>query len=145
MTDNERELLLASLRLAKDKLATAEEDVQELQKALVEDMKKTGDFKVRTAVGGESITGTLVEASRIVVDEPGLKKALGAARWGKVTKAVLDKDKLEHEIAAGGIDPNVVAAHSEEVPNKPYIRITARKAVRRVRKVSAARKTTIKE
>lgn len=73
---------------------------------------------------GTRITGTLVEGSTIELDEVRLKKAIGAPTWNKVTKRVIDKTKLEDAMADGTVDPNVVAQCSNEVPRKPYVRVT---------------------
>lgn len=138
-----KDLLLAQLRKAKDDLSAAGERVEELQSALVGLMQASGEASLHTVTGGTAINGTLVEAVRIKVNEPKLAKALGASKWASVTKRVLDKDKLDAAMVTGAVDPTVVAAASEEVHNKPYIKITV-KEVRRVRKPSeAARKTKI--
>lgn len=73
------------------------------------------------------VQGTLVETSRVVIDEERLKKALGYEKWMKVTSPQLDKEKLEDAVSKGLVDPNVVAECSENKPNSPYIRLTWKK------------------
>jgi hypothetical protein len=86
----QQETLLVALRQAKVEAEAASNRVEELQAALIEEMKATGDPTVHTQLGGEAITGTLVEATRIKVDEAKLAKTLGADLWNKVTKKVLE-------------------------------------------------------
>jgi hypothetical protein len=139
----QQETLLVALRQAKVEAEAASNRVEELQAALIEEMKATGDPTVHTQLGGEAITGTLVEATRIKVDEAKLAKTLGADLWNKVTKKVLDKEKLEQQIAAGKVNPTDVAAVSEELPNKPYVKVTA-KEVKRTRTKSAAAEAVVR-
>lgn len=144
MTDAQTETLLAALRQAKVDAEAAKERVLELEASLIAELHGQGLTSIHTQIGGETITGTLVEATRILIDEPRLQKSVGALTWAKITKRVLDKPRLEAAMAKGDVDPAVVAAASEEVPNKPYVKVTA-KDVRRVRtQSSAARKTKIR-
>lgn len=73
---------------------------------------------------GGKVKATVIAAERVIINEDVLQKTLGAKLWGKVTKAVLDKAKLEAHITTGDIDANVVAACSETKVNKPYVKIS---------------------
>lgn len=128
-------LIWLKMRQERDKL---EADINELAESI---MKTMSDLKSVTVIdGADKITVTKVEGTRIVIDEPKLKKSLGAAVWNRITKAVLDKEKLENEVAVGHIDPNVVAAASEEKPVKPYLKPTVKEGVVRVRRQTEAAK-----
>lgn len=95
-----------------------------LQPQIVGLFRKRG-IKTRTIdEGAIAITATLVAGSEEVIDPAKLKKALGAAKWGKVTTLVLDKKKLQDAMARGLVDPNIVASCSETVDRAPYIKIT---------------------
>jgi hypothetical protein len=130
--------MLIELHKAKSIRDEADELVESLTAQLVEAMKVEGQQSLKVRDDENAITGTLVEAIRIVIDEARLKKELGAQKWGKVTKQVLDKPKLEDAITKGEVDPNVVAICSEEKANKPYVKVTAKALVQRTRKPSEA-------
>lgn len=72
----------------------------------------------------QGVRATLMKQSEYRFDEPGLKKALGARVWNKLTVAKLDKKKLEAAMANGDVDPVVVAAYAAEKESAPYIRLT---------------------
>ncbi len=121
--------LVVQLRHHKEAAAAAEAAVEETQSKLIDIMQKHNMTKIVGAIdGADTVTATLVEVSRVVIDPQKLKKGLGASLWNKVTKRVPDKGLIEAGIAAGEVDPNIVAAASEEVPNRPHIRISARRA-----------------
>ena len=74
---------------------------------------------------------TVVNSSTVTVIEDKLRKALGVARFNKMTKRVLDKSLLEDAMAKGAVSPTVVASCSEERPRKPYLRTTIKAAPKR--------------
>jgi hypothetical protein len=108
---------LADLKL---KRKEAEEKEKDLQKKIIHRMYETQIWSVDTGYH----RGTLVEPTRIEIGEAMLKRKLGATLWKRITKTILDRDLLEHEMAAGNVDPKVVAMCSEEVPIAPYIKIS---------------------
>lgn len=67
---------------------------------------------------------TLVKNESYKVNELGLKRAVGAKVYNKLTKAVLDKKKLEKAVEDGVVDPVIVAQNSELTTSKLYIRIS---------------------
>lgn len=147
MTDP-RDLLieLAAVKAQQDMLATRK---GEIEQNLVNALKSRGQSTVSTTLGsGATVKGTLVEGTRVTIDADRLKGALGAPLWKKVTKQVLDNEKLEAAVALGEVDPNVVAACSTEKDVKPYVRLSgkfsptdvieAKVAVKRVRKPNRA-------
>lgn len=119
MTMQEDLMELAQLKERQKDLA---EQVFEAEKRLIDALESKGQKSVSANNG--DLTGTLVKGSTITINEESLKKALGAGLWKKVTKQVLDKERLEAHIVTGDIDPNVVAQHSTEKDRKPFIKVT---------------------
>lgn len=113
---------LLELARIKEAISNLNEEKLETECLLIEALEKKGQKSV-TANNGD-ITGTLVKGSTISIDEEKLKKSLGAALWKKVTKQVLDKERLEAHIVTGDVDANVVAAASTEKDRKPFIKVT---------------------
>lgn len=70
------------------------------------------------------ITATLVEPSRLDLNEDRLRELVGEERWMAVTRRVVDKKLLEDAMATGAITPAEVARCSTEVPSQPHIKIT---------------------
>lgn len=126
--------------ISKRNLELAQEAFDENQTRLVEAMKKEGQRHISVADDEFVVSGTLVEGVRVKIDEAKLKKALGGQLWMWVAKTVLDKAKLEKAMAEGKIDPNTVAAVSEEVDVKPYVKASVSKSVAKVRRKSPAAK-----
>lgn len=123
----------------------ADEVARELDAAKVEliaAMDDAGLDKLTAEVDGHYVGATKVVGTRIVIDETKLKKTIGAPKWKKVTKEVLDKELLEAHVTTGDIDANEVAMCSEEHENKPYVRVNDKGAipghVQRKRKPSKA-------
>jgi hypothetical protein len=77
---------------------------------------------------GVKYTTTSTSRTNTKFDELGLKKALGARQFNKLTIAKLDKTKLEQAIEAGEVDPAIVAQHTEITPGAPTIRLTKKAA-----------------
>lgn len=77
----------------------------------------------RTAkVGSHRVTVVRRETTKI--DEPKLKKVLGARLWNKAARTILDRSKLESLISTGEISIDQVATASEIVASKPYLRVS---------------------
>lgn len=106
-------------RQAEDKKRQTELELEYL--GLVKD---GGPRTLEVEVPDALVTGTLVEGTRLILDEPKLKKTLGAAKFKKVTKEVLDRSLLDDAIHRGAVAASDVAKCSEEVSNKPYVKIT---------------------
>lgn len=101
--------------------------VAELQEALDKQTQLITQMFVSSGRKSRKVgnyTFTLVQAERTKINEAGLKKALGARNFNKLTVAKLDQMKLRAAIDNGEIDPIVVGQYSEVVLNKPSIRMT---------------------
>lgn len=111
---------LVELARLKDQQKSLGEQVYEAEARLIDAMERKGQ---KTVSAGD-LRGTLVKGTTITIDEAALKKSLGARLWGKVTKQVLDKEKLEAHIVTGEVDPNVVASVSAEKDRKPFVKVS---------------------
>jgi transcriptional regulator with AAA-type ATPase domain len=98
------------------------DEVKELQTRLLELMGTTKTVRVDME-DGTPVNVTVVRGTKVNIDENGLKKALGASMWDKVTTKSLDMKKLQAYIASGEIDPMVVANVSKETAIAPYVTV----------------------
>lgn len=120
---------LESLAQAKAEAARASADAKVLQDEALGLMDEIGLKSFSYDDGeGHTVKGTRVQATRLEFDQPQLKKAVGAAQWNKITVRVLDTGLLEDAIAEGRIDPVKVAACSDEIKNKPYVKLSSKKS-----------------
>lgn len=111
---------LSKLRELKHAQAELEADL-EIQTQLVYQMLTDMGFKSKTADGHRF---TIVQAERTKIDEVSLKKAIGARAFNKLATAKLDQNKVKQALAEGALDPVLLSQHSENVLNKPSIRIS---------------------
>lgn len=110
----------------KEQAAHISDQVKVTQSEILELMAKRKIKQHVVRIGFKRVSGTIVAGTRVVIDEVGLKKRLGADLWNKVTTRSLDRKKLDAYLASGEVDVNEVAAVSEEVENAPYLRITVK-------------------
>ena len=116
---------IAALRKKQDIIAAQIKDRQvELLAQL--DSKEIERLVVNDEEDGITITGTIVRSASVILDEPALKKKVGASKWKSITSLVLDKKKLDAAVSAGDISITDVAAASTESPRAPYIRVTVK-------------------
>lgn len=117
--------LLERLDELKNQRDTIAEQIKEVQDQVVATMTAEGKKSFKgVATNGDTLSATVVQSSRLNIDELKLARRLGKAAWMRVSTRVLDKKKLEAQIAAEKVDPMMVAECSDEVPNSPYIRLT---------------------
>jgi hypothetical protein len=116
--------LVGRLAHAKRAYAEAEAEVKSIQTALVAAMQEGDERSVTGEDDGQVVVGTLVEPTKIVIDEKRLKKTIGATTFRKVCKETLDKTKLENAVKEGLVDMKDVAVSSDEVPIAPHVKIT---------------------
>ncbi len=112
------EHLLGELKEAKRVKKAADVDEKLLTAEVIPLMPKSKRFVFD---GG---TATMVSPTTLETDEEALKKKIGARNFNRITKVVIDKKLLEANIAAGYINPQVVADCSEVIPKESYILIT---------------------
>ena len=83
-----------------------------------------------STVTEEGVTYTVSATSRTTTsyNEEGLKKALGAKQFSRLTTAKLDKTKLEKAVEQGDVDVHVVAQHVTISPGARSLRLTRKVA-----------------
>lgn len=106
---------------AKEAIAANEKVKDDVQPALVAEFKRLGVKSRKVSDGDTVIQAALVEQERTTIDEDGLKKAVGAALWEKITTRTLDTEKVEAALSLGLLDPTVLAQYSSLRPTS-YIR-----------------------
>lgn len=74
---------------------------------------------------GERGTASIIRGAKPVLDEEAFMAELDESQRQLVTKTVVDLKKLEQAVELGIIEADVVAAHTTEVPKKPYLRFTS--------------------
>lgn len=79
-------------------------------------------------IGGVQYTTTSTSRTTTVFDEGGLKKALGARQFNKLTVAKLDRTKLEEAVQADQVDPAVVAQYTKINTGGTTLRLTKKAA-----------------
>jgi hypothetical protein len=109
---------------AKRAVEDAQRRLELAQQSLVEKMTREQRKTFIKEDGGKVYRATYVQAVRTVVNEEGLKKAIGAVKFRKVSKQVLDKKLLEKAMETGAVDPVLVGQYVTEVPNRPSIRLS---------------------
>lgn len=122
MTDEAFNENLRKLKLYKQKIKTLEAKQQKLQKSLCREMAR----RDLTAVEYDDMRASMVVQHRTEYLVDRFQHELTPGKFKLITKPVIDKDKLQQQIAAGRIDPQVVAACTEVVPRSPYILISDR-------------------
>lgn len=87
-----------------------------------EQKSASGDYK------GVRYTTTATSRTTMNFDESGIKKALGARIYNKLTSAKLDRAKLQEAIESGTVDAGVVSQHTQTVQGATTLRLTKKAA-----------------
>ena len=116
---------LQKLAEVNSQMAALEKERVALQNQLLDEMGRAGVKTLSANLDdGRIAQATAVHATRLIFNEQQLRKKLGAPMWKKVTKQVLDRKLLEEQVALGEVSALDVADAAEEVPNKPYVKVT---------------------
>jgi hypothetical protein len=108
-------------RQARDKAQAALDDAQaRLMKQMEADQRKTYKF----STGHAAYTVSYVQAHTTVIDEAGLRKALGARAFDRYTIKKLDRKAMEKAMDEGKVDPITVSRYVTLQPNKPHLSLT---------------------
>lgn len=94
----------------------------------MEEMARRQEKTSSTQDGGKRYQVTYVQGETTSINEDGLRKALGTAKFRKYTTEKLDRKKLEAAMELGEVDPIVVGQHVSVAPSKPYLRFTEKEA-----------------
>lgn len=111
---------LAQYYNVKNKINLLTDELNDLTEIIAGELEVLG----RKSYVSDGIKFTLVQAERTKINEDALKKALGAVKFRKLCKQVVDQSKVKEAINNGELDPVVLAQHSEVVLNRPSIRFT---------------------
>lgn len=116
--------LIEQYATAKAYLADAEAQVKYAGKKLTEYMAANQRKSLSRKDGGKIYRVTYVQNTSTQINEEGLKKALGAKQFHKLTTEKLDRKKLSDAMDSGEVDPMIVGAHVTEKLSAPFIRFT---------------------
>lgn len=123
--DTELISAIRATREAKAALAQAEANFKNEQARLIKIIEATGEDTVVVDDDGQPVQARIRSNELLRFNEAGLKKAIGARAFNKLTKpAQLDRKKLEDAIVAGTVDPVLVAQYSETKNSSPYIQFS---------------------
>lgn len=120
----ERNEELETFLIAQRQLAEMQAIYDERKKALIEKMTREQRKSYSLQDGGKTYKVTYVQNMRTEIDEKGLKKAMGAVKFRKICKQVVDRKVLESALDTGEVDPNIVGQYVKEVPSAPFLRFT---------------------
>lgn len=115
--------LVNSLAVARQNKAQIEASITAMEDQLIQIMES--EQRKTLKVGTHQVT--YVRSTRVMVDESGLRKALGAKVFDKYTVSKLDRKKLEQALDNGEVDPHTVSPYVREESGNPYIRFTEKK------------------
>jgi len=120
------EELIHNLRYADLALEEAKKAKEAASKALQDHLLAT-QFKSKTVSASwdpsKSLRAVYVANNRITINEEGLRKAIGAAAFKKVSITKVDRSLLEDAISQNELDPQIVKQFIK-VDSHPYIRVS---------------------
>lgn len=119
---------LTRLASLKEQEALIEKERRDLEERIIHFLDGNESDSIESTVGNERLKATVVRSTTLKFDEHGLASELSPHMWREITKRVLDTKALEDKVARGAIDVEVVAKYSDEVPRKPYVRLSRREA-----------------
>lgn len=119
---------LTRLANLKEQEAMIEKERRDLEDRIIHFLDGNESDSIESTVGSEHLKATIVRSTTLKFDEHGLASELSPHMWREVTRRVLDTKALEDKVARGAIDVEVVAKYSDEVPRKPYVRLSRREA-----------------
>lgn len=111
---------------AKARKEKAEAELEAQKQALITLMQQEGHKTIAMEHEGTLVKATLAKTTRTSWNEDGLKKALGASDFAKVTTPKVDTKKMESAINLGLVDPNKAAMHCTQTTSH-YIRTSEKK------------------
>lgn len=123
---------LQSLVVHASRLKAVVEEAQQAFEAVQEELIEMMESEEVPSVSvvedstGLLYTGTVVHSESRVVDEEGLRQAVGSRAWKLVTRRVVDRKKLEAHTAAGDVSADTVAEYTVVKKRQPYVRFTVK-------------------
>lgn len=116
--------LMAALVVAKQNLLQAQSAVAQYERELMEWMESKQRKVFTHEVADKKYKATFVRTTRMVVNEEGLRKHLGARAWNKITDRKFSKVKLEKALDEEALSVEDVSPYVNEVENKGYVRVS---------------------
>jgi len=111
---------------ARAELDMAKANLDNHQARLIKQMEADQRKSFRWQDGDQRHAVTYVQKHTVVINEPGLRKALTAKVFDKYTKRVLDRRKMEEAIDMGAVDKVTVAQYAEMKPQRAYLEYRVR-------------------
>jgi hypothetical protein len=116
-TDTELSEYLA----AKAAVDQANERLEKATRVLTERMEREHRKTYTLESGDRKATVTYTVRRTPVIDEAGLRKALRAPVFDKLTVRKLDRSKLEMAMSLGDVDPMIVAKYTAFRASEPFL------------------------
>ena len=111
---------------ARAELEAKQAEVAELAEALIKQMETDQRKSYRQRIGDQNYSLTYTRASSTLIDEPGLRKALGAKSFDKYTLRILDRKAMEAAMDQGEVDPVTVSKYVRVTHGRTYLRLSSR-------------------
>ena len=119
--NDELGLAIVEARLLKEKVATAQEEWEQAESKIIDLIRARERKSATVAFGSKIIKATVAQREVVSIDEPALRKALGAKTYDSYVTKKLDKTALKRGISDNKVDPIIVAQHSHISMGKAYI------------------------
>ena len=118
---------LMELLQLRDSKKSIEENISEVQVAAIQMMDHLGEIKHTSADGRLQATKVSPEHHEIVAEK--LRQEIGNEAYNRLTKRVLDDEKVKAAIVTGDLTPAVVEKCSIERSPRPYVKVKLQREV----------------
>lgn len=108
-------------RAAKNRLIDAQLEYDQAEARLVEVLRENERKSTTVSDGDKMIKATVTQRENVKVDEPALRKAVGAKVFDGLCTKKLSNTLLREAVSEGVVDAIVVAQHSQVSLGKAYI------------------------
>lgn len=116
--------LILNLQNAKVQVEAMQQALAHAQGALTRYMEEHQRKTVRTSADGYILQATYKQQTSVKIDEPGLRKKMGASAYDKYTMKKLDRKKLEAALDDDAALRLVVAPYVNVTKSAPFIQLT---------------------
>lgn len=120
----ELDAMLTDLYDMRQQAKTLADDIEDVQEKALKEMESLGVTKriVKTK-DGRRLNASGQQSKTYALDEPRLKKRVGAKLWNKISTRRFDKRKGAAFIASGELTEAIVAECTTENPGKKFIKV----------------------
>lgn len=114
------------LKTLRDERQQRKQDLKEIEKEIVKLNVKI--MNILKGMGkdewtSDGLTAQIIRAKKTEYNWDDLRDDLDPDIWVKIVQEVPSEDALTREIAAGNVNPALVAKHSETKDREPYLKI----------------------